>query len=224
MIIEFVGPPGAGKTTSCKSFTRLLRGRGLKIFQLQDLKDYVKQLKFHQKFYLVCKAIVFRSLPLIRYILILAANKIYSSNSIYRYVRLTIFDLALSEFQKSRQVDVFLLEQWIIQEMWSATIFKLKCYDHISKRLPQFYFHTDFVIYLDIDPSTASERISRRKSNRSRFDKMDTSIRINELIKYNNYLFQLYKNSRCTQKQLFSGYNSPEKNAAQFIKEFAALN
>jgi thymidylate kinase len=223
LIIEFVGPPGAGKSTNCRSFDQLLKNKGFAIYKLQDIKDYIKQMGLTGKFLLLLKFSVFRTVHLLLFTIMLASYRIYSVNALYRYIRITLFDLALKQFQQSRKVDIFLLEQWIIQELWSATIFKLKSYDEIGTRLCRFYFRSDVTIYFDIDVATASERISQRNTSLSRFDKMDTTKRIKELSKHNNYLFQLYNQSDCLQKHLFSGYNRPESNAATFADKLTVI-
>lgn len=177
-------------------------------------------MRFSEKLLLSLKALLFRGHTLALYTASLAFNRIFSKNSVYRYARLTTFDVALRQFVTKKKIDVVLLEQWIIQELWSATIFKLKSYDTLNKRLSRFYFKTDYVFYFDIDVNTAAERIGMRNTNLSRFDRMDAKTRLEELRKYNTYLFQLYESSDCRRKHLFSGYNSPEKNAALFALHF----
>jgi thymidylate kinase len=218
IVIEFVGPPGAGKTTCCQYFTERLEKRGLKVYTLQDLKDYIRNLSLLEKLFLSIKAGVFRSHTLLFYTLSLAYNRIISADSIYRYIRLTLFDLALKQFKKKKDVDIVILEQWIIQELWSATIFKLKSYNRVRKHLSRFFFKTDFVFYFDIDVRTASERIRVRNMGKSRFDKMDPQKRIEELMKYKTYLYQLYEISDCKRKYSLAGENSPEKNAELFVQ------
>jgi thymidylate kinase len=218
--VEFVGPPGAGKTTSCKYFSSLFKENGLTVCEIHDIKDFVRKKRFAGKLHLLLQLILFRTSRLTLYTILLLSNKVYSLNSIYRYIRLNLFDLALVQLKKKRELDVVLLDQWIIQEMWSATIFRAKKYSRLSKRLSKFYFRSDVVIYFDIDIRTASERIKTRPTNLSRFDKMDERKRIDELQKYTSYLFDLYKSSDCKQKHLFSGHESPESNAALFGQYF----
>jgi thymidylate kinase len=218
LIIEFVGPPGAGKTTSCRYFDQQLKEKGLRVATLQDIKDYLRRMNFSEKLLMLSKALLVRGHILLLYTASLAFNRIYSANSIYRYIRLTLFDLALQKFVKEKKVDVVLLEQWVIQELWSATIFKLKSYDKLKEHLTRFYFKTDFVLYFDIDVATASERIEMRNTNLSRFDRMDSSKRFEELMKYSAYLYQLYENSACEQKYMFSTKHSPETNAEFFVQ------
>jgi thymidylate kinase len=218
LIIEFVGPPGAGKTTSCRYFDQQLKEKGLRVATLQDIKGYLRKMSSSQKLLMLSKALLFRGHILLLYTASLALNRIYSVNSIYRYFRLTMFDLALKKFVKDKNVDIVLLEQWVIQELWSATIFKLKSYDKLKEHLARFYFKTDFVLYFDIDVAVASERIAMRNTNLSRFDRMDASKRFEELMKYSTYLYQLYENSDCERKYIYSTEHSPEKNAESFVQ------
>ncbi len=220
IIIEFVGPPGAGKTSSCKCFAEQLKKKGFEVLMLQDVKDFLKNMNLSDKIFLSVKAIIFRSHSLLFYTATLAYNRIYSLNSINRYVRLTLYDLALKNLIKRQNINIVLLDQWIIQELWSATIFRAKSYNKISKSLSKFYFSTDAIFYFDIDINTASERIGMRRANLSRFDRMDAKKRMKELQNYNSYLFQLYESSDCKQKHLLSGLNSLENNAALFIEHF----
>ncbi|MCW3079459.1 hypothetical protein [Segetibacter sp.] len=221
--IEFVGPPGAGKTTSCKCLSGLLESNGYTVCTWQDMKDYIRKMAFIEKCILVLKLVLCRGQSLILYMISLANNRIYSTNSIYRYIRLTLFDLALEQIKKNGKIDVVLLDQWTIQEMWSATIFRAKSYSSISKSLSRFYFRTDVIYYFDIDVNTAAERIEMRPTKTSRFDRMAPEKRIQELEKYTSYLFQLFESSECVQKYLFSGNNSPERNAA-LVAEHCKMN
>ncbi|WP_147202209.1 hypothetical protein [Segetibacter aerophilus] len=221
--IEFVGPPGAGKTSSCKCLSALLESNGYTVCKWQDVKDYIRKMAFTKKCLLVLKLVLFRGQSLMLYTTLLASNSIYSRNSIYRYIRLTLFDLALKQLLKKEKIDVVLLDQWTIQEMWSATIFRAKSYSSISKSLSKFYFSTDIIFYFDVDINTAVERIEMRPTKTSRFDRMTREKRTQELEKYNSYLFQLFESSDCTQKHLFSGHDSPEKNAV-LIAEHCKMN
>jgi thymidylate kinase len=218
LIIEFVGPPGAGKTTCCECFSEALKEKNFKVLMTKEIKDYIHDMNFFSKFYFFSKVLLSRFHILSFYIFILAYNRIYSANSIYRYVRLSVFNLVLNKFIKSRDVDIVLLDQWVIQELWSATIFKLKTYHKVGRYLKMFYFKVDFVMYFDIDIATASERIELRKTKFSRFDRMDPDKRLIELKKYNAYLFQLFKNSDCCQKFVLSANQSPLENAEIFIQ------
>ncbi len=218
MIIEFVGPPGAGKTTCCRAFAEDLKGDGKVVFTLPDLKSYLRKLSVFQKMMLVVKGLLQRVPLFLNYVMTLGRNGVLNKNSLYRFTRLSLFDLALKKYIRSNKVDVVLLEQWMIQELWSATIFKLSDYSKIATRLSKFYFITDYLFYFDIDEVTAAKRISHRQTNLSRFDRLEPAIRVSEIKKYSSYLFQLFEHSQCPHKYLLSADQSIQKNTVIFNK------
>ncbi len=216
-VVEFVGPPGAGKTTCSRHFTAALENHGLRVLVLQDIKDYVKALPYADKVKLLFKTLFSRGYAIMLFSFTLASRGIYSYDSLYRYTRLNIFHTALKQILQHTNVDIVLLEQWVVQELWSATIFKSVAYESLPARFRNLYFYTDITIYFDIDLATAAERIAARQTRRSRFDIMDASTRLAQMHKYNNYLFQLFQNSKCRQKLTLSTAQSPEANAEIFI-------
>jgi thymidylate kinase len=218
IVVECVGPPGSGKTTNCKSFSSLLQKKNLNVCLSDDLKAYIRKMTKGRKLFLLAETLVFRGHLLLFYTAALAFNKIYSFDSIYRYFRLSIFNQALQRLIKNKEVDIVILDQWIIQELWSATIFKLPSYAKVKNHLKRFYFKTDFVLYFDVAAEIASERISNRSTRLSRFDLMGPDKRLEELLKYNGYLFELYQNSGCKQKHLFTTDQSPDQNAGKFFR------
>jgi thymidylate kinase len=216
LVVEFVGPPGSGKTTNCRHFEEVLKKRGLEVFTLQDIKDYVRNMHFIQKTGLVLQFIFLRGHLFLYFSSCLIYNRIFNWNSLYRFIRLSLFNLALKQVKKKGYVDVVLLDQWMIQELWSATIFRTHSYRKLVRPLSKFYFHTDIVLYFNIDVITASERIGKRKSGRSRFDRLDKDRRVAELLKFDSYLSLLYQRSGCSEKLAYSSYERPEYNAALF--------
>ncbi len=219
MVVEFVGPTGGGKTTNCRYFSELLKKNGLHVYVFSDLKKHLYSLKYHQKIFIVLKTIAFYSHYVLQYTFTLAYHGIFSFNSILRYVKLCVFNTGLQHFLENRNVDILLLDQWIIQGLWSATIFKSKSYDTLPLKLKRFYFKTSMILYFNIDAVTASERIGSRDSQQSRFDRMDPAKRIEESEKYNTYLFQLYENSNCKYKFMYTTTESPAKNAENFLHQ-----
>jgi thymidylate kinase len=223
VIVEFVGPTGSGKTTNCQSFSDSLKVEELSVYMFSDVKKHLYNQSLFKRIYVYSKAIVISFTNLISYTFLLLRYKIFSFDSIYRYIKLCIFNEALQLFIKEVKPDVVLLDQWIIQGLWSATIFKLDSYLTLPEKLSQFYFKTDIVIYFDLDTKTATERIAYREHGDSRFDKMDGKHRLERLQKYNGYLHQLYEQSACRNNFKVSTLESPDYNANIFLgklKEF----
>lgn len=217
LIVEFVGPTGAGKTTNCLCFTELLKKHKLNVYQFRDVKRYLYELKLYVRLYIYLSILLFKAPLFVRYSFVLASNGIFSLNSVYRYFKLCIFNHVLHEFIRVRKADIVLLDQWGIQGLWSATIFKGESHRKLTGKIKRFYFNTDCVIYFDIDEEIACERIQERDLGRSRFDSMDKEKRLLALKKYNHYLNQLFQNSDCKNKLIFSAKRSPAENADDFL-------
>ena len=223
IIVEFVGPPGAGKTTNCSYFLEQLKKKHVKVCSFEDIKSYVQGMSFAQKAILSLQTLLQKGKHIFLYACVLAYCGVYSLNSIYRYIKLSAYDVVLESFIRKHAVDVMLLDQWVIQGIWSATIFKSKSLDKAKDHLKRFYFNTDFVFYFDVDVETASHRMQVRKTSFSRFDRMDPEMRVRELKKYNSYLHKLFENSECSQKYTFSAMHKPADNFQYFIQYFAPL-
>jgi thymidylate kinase len=218
LVVEFVGQVGSGKTTNCNFFSKYLKENGFTVYVLRDLRKYFKR-KYCIKCYFILKTLFFKGFDLLRFTLVLAQHRIFSFDSIIRYSKLCVMNMVLQEFMVKRKFDVLILDQWIIQGLWSATIFKLNSYDGLDQKLKKFYFKIDVLVYFNIDNTTASKRIESRDTFTSRFDRMDAGKRLVELEKYNAYLFQLYENSNCENKLEFSAMESPVKNAEDFLHQ-----
>ena len=219
LIIEFVGPTGSGKTTNCSFFSDFFSKQNLNVYTFNDVKEYLYQLNFYARLHIYLKTLLIHSLDFFAFFILLASHRVYSFDSIYRYIKLCIFNTALHQFMRIRKVDVLLLDQWIIQGLWSATIFKVKSYNKLQDELKRFYFKTDYVLYFDIDEETACQRIQSRDFGRSRFDEMDYEKKLAALKRYNPYLHRLYENSDCPNKFEFSTKVSPVKNAEDFFHQ-----
>lgn len=223
IIIEFVGPPGSGKTTSSLVFAEQLRKKGLIVLLREDLKLYVKNKGLISKLRLFVNTLFFKGPILIHFTIKLALHKIFSFDAIYRYLKLSFYNLALSEFRRQTKADIIILDQWIIQEIWSATIFKRTDYYKLLKKMERFYFRTDTVIYLEADAVTASTRIEFRQNGLSRFDRMSPIVREQQIEKYNMYLFQLYNISPCQVKHVLPANQLPSHNASAFISHLTVF-
>jgi hypothetical protein len=217
IIIEFVGPPGAGKTTNCQHFVSELKTKNQNTYIFQDLRLFLHELPLHKKLVLIARTLLLKSKILYQFTLTLFQHGIYSMNSIYRYFKLMVYNEVLTEFIKAKKVDFLLLDQWVIQGIWSSTIFNMKPFDTDKLNLNRYYFQTNFVLYFDIDPKTASSRIANRATNLSRFDRMSAIKRHDKLLRYNAYLYQLFENSNCEHKYIFSTEYSPATNAELFM-------
>ena len=218
LVIEFAGPTGAGKTTNCRRFSETLISVGLKTYQFKDVKKHLYRMPFFRRFLLYLRTVLNNRDKLWGYCRLLAANGALHPDAMSRYVKLCIFNTAAQDFLKSRCVDVLLLDQWTVQGLWSATIFRAKAYASLEERLPQFCFDASYLLFFDADEETACQRIASRTFGRSRFDRMDAPTRLAEMKCYNAYLRALYEHSACRNKLVFSARKDPQENAETFLK------
>ncbi|HEX8038914.1 MAG TPA: hypothetical protein VF490_07170 [Chryseosolibacter sp.] len=218
LIVEFVGPPGSGKSTNCAAFTRHFSEQGLQVYQFADVKTYLKKMKARKRLYIYMETLLSRSSSLVSYLCVLLANGIRSFDSIIRYVKLCVFHTAALRFLEEKHADILFLDQWSIQGLWSATIFKNGNYEELRQHLPRFYLQPDWVLYFDASDETASERIRGRRSGRSRFDCMDDQERLSALKRYRQHLFEMFERSDCKNKLRLSTDVSPGRNAEDFFR------
>ena len=218
IIVEFVGLPGSGKTTNSLLFAEQLRRVGLVVMVREDLKQYIKKLGLPGKLRLFVNTLFLKGPRVIHFTAILALNRIFSIDAIWRYLKISFFNSALNKFRQQSNVDVIILDQWIIQEIWSATIFNSTNYSKLLKYMKWFYFKTDTVIYFQTDTATSVKRIGKRTNGMSRFDGMVPKFCKQELDKYNTYLLQLFDLSDCQYKYVYSADQLPEYNSLVFIK------
>lgn len=219
LIVEFVGPPGAGKTTNCLYFLELFRKRDINVYTFADIKAFFYRLDLVERLQVYVQAIMFYGSDFLSYCLLLVRRRIYSMDTVYRYMKLCVFNRALHQFIRQHDVDVVFLDQWIIQGLWSATIFKNRSTQKLQDELRQFYFKTDCVLYFHVDEDTACDRIHLRDNGKSRFDKMDKGRRLSELKRTTPYLYRLFENSDCQNKFQFSARRSAQKNAEDFLHQ-----
>lgn len=216
LIVEFVGPTGAGKTTNCLYFLQFFRERHINAYAFADVKAFLYRLHLVDRVKVYLQAIFIGS-ALRSYCSLLVRHGVYSLDAVYRYLKLCIFNRAMHRFIRQHDVDVLFLDQWIIQGLWSATIFKNGASGEIQDALRRFYFKSDYVLYFDLDEDTACDRIHLRDNGKSRFDKMDKGRRLSELRKTTPYLYRLFENCDCLNKFKFSARNSVQRNAEDFL-------
>jgi thymidylate kinase len=217
LVVEFVGPTGSGKSTNCNFLSLALKREGLYILLFSDIKKYFWDLSLYKRTRLIISTINKDGRSLLQYVFLLIKYRIFSFDSISRYFRLCVFNRALEQVKTKEKPDIILLDQWVIQGLWSALIFRSDKHQPSPAEIQKFLFKSHLVIYFDLDIVTANERIKTRNSGDSRFDRMTEPQRLNALGKYTHYLLELYKQSDCKIKQMFSAYESPERNAEKFL-------
>ena len=150
LVVEFVGPPGGGKTTNCNSFCAQLKRHDIVPYVFADVKKYLYKQKFHHKVIFVLRTLRAHGIHLIRFTFLLVTLGMFSFDSVFRYTKLCLFNQALQAFVIRQPKGIVLLDQWVIQGLWSATIFKTQPSAALALKLKRFYFPVDYVLYFDV--------------------------------------------------------------------------
>lgn len=223
IVVEFVGTPGGGKTTNCNSICALLVEEGIQPFVFTDVKKYLYKAHIFKKILIVWSTIWRHGKDIVLFNFFLVRSGVLSFDSVFRYCKLCLFNQSLQEFKALNPQSIILLDQWVIQGLWSATIFRLKDLEKAADRLKRFYFPVDYIVYFDVDIETAAQRVGTRSTETSRFDKMPEVKRLEVMKKYNEYLVALYQQATALAKWKVSTLISPQQNATDFLKQLKKL-
>lgn len=210
MVVECVGPPGAGKSTTCRMVMSSSMAQKLVIGQFSDIKVHIRSLSRMAQALLIFDAIRLHGGQLFRFVLLLFRKDSFAADSVWRYFKLCVFDAGLQQLLVLGKFDVILLDQWIIQGIWSATIFKSEPKRISAEVLRAFYFPVDVLVYFEIDAASASFRVGNRTDGKSRFEHMSQRERTGMISGYKDYLYELFQASSCPGKHVVQAIVGPE--------------
>jgi thymidylate kinase len=185
LLVEFIGVPGAGKTTIAQVAIENLNASGYRCFGLSTLdkpetKEKLKggilsKLRTTFQFALSCIIYPRIAIDALRFVM---QVKPVNFNTIQRYIlfmaRLKFFSSLIEE-----DFDFIILDQGLIQYIWSIAVsgeeptsdrYLAQLVNSLLDEMPLF------VILVDIETELAIERIVNRPTMRSRFDRMAPSM------------------------------------------------
>lgn len=193
LICEFIGLPGAGKTTVRTSVQKALSDQGLRLADWADLFHWYKNLGLFRRLRLSC-----RFGPQLAGDLVLFLNLALSLRPLTLYrlksaLRWSLWDCRLRSFLEVRAPDVCLLDQWLLQEIWSLELFgtgasdkaKLRLLRHLLRRDPDHCY-----VLFDISTAEAAHRLAVRVPPRGRLDNQEEDWVCQQLIKHQGQLDQ----------------------------------
>ena len=110
--------------------------------------------------------------------------------------------------------DVILLDQGLLQEIWSVGITGNPPHGKFLKREinPLFLDRSTLIIYCQLDVNTALKRIQNRQTKNSRFDRLNSTQAYSLMKKYAAYLEEIISCARACQLPIL------ELNGSQAIK------
>ena len=188
LVLEFVGLPGAGKTTIAARLLSELRARGLTCTERRD-RDARRGRALH---HLRRAAFLLRNPKLVTGSLRFAARaRPISFGRLARAIKLTTWARALRSYAGS-EVEVVVLDQGPVQDAWSVTV-PATVWDEAAMRaivgpLVQTIGVSRAFVYVTVDIDTALQRLRQRRGVSSRFDHLSADVARGWLVRYERSL------------------------------------
>lgn len=175
LIIETVGLPGAGKTTVVERTLEVLRARDYRVLSRRDLPGLLMAkggLVRRGRLAARLVSFGFRRPRLLASAVAVCRGK--RSLNLPRAYDLATSELYLEEIART-DVDIVLLDQFLLQSLWSAALSRGICEPtrHCAF-ISEVQALTPFsVVHLRVDIDTALSRIEARPTSGSRFDRLE---------------------------------------------------
>jgi hypothetical protein len=175
VIVEFFGLPGSGKTAVHDIINQRLIDKGLDVASQEEL---IQWLRNHLRLF---KASLALKRPIWAFICLfycIGAFGFFAFKNKYLFTRIvsTISSTVyLKNFLIKRKPDIFLLDQYTVQNIWSTWVGRKIPDTEILSRIIK---HSDSYIgrkyiFFESDPKSVSKRIANRNHGTSRFDGYD---------------------------------------------------
>lgn len=180
-IIEFIGNPGCGKSTITEHICNEL-SRDKRVLNFGGKITKVKKILYSFSMFFINPFYYFYLLNIV-----IKSRQPSIKTDIKIFLNITFLSGALSIIGKT--YDYIIFDQGIIQGIWSILLeSKTEIdYNKIIYRLPTKYK----IIYIEVGNDILKERLQKRDTNLSRFEKNPESM---DLEKSNRFLKELFEN------------------------------
>lgn len=201
-VVEFIGLPGAGKTTIARLVIEELTTAGNRCFGLNTLSnpETIEKKKGGltdklKTLYSVASSFVFYNRIARDALSYVLHTKPISLASLHRFIA---FLVRLNFIRKmmSSNYDLIILDQGLIQYIWSMRAFgDSSTNDKYLKRLLRDILDeiSPLVILVDVEVGLAAQRVNNRSTMRSRFDSMVTDQAGTLLAEHQDVLTEIVK-------------------------------
>jgi thymidylate kinase len=173
LIVEFVGSPGAGKSTICRELMQLLPA-GQAISSLDDRRldgrawGGVRSLLPKD---------LFETGTLLCGMNLAVGTRRHIKTNLKIALLLASAERRFRNALGHSSAKVVVLDQWVLQFVWSICAFADDVAEDKVRNLVRRFLGTSkrLVVFIDVDPVIAKERIASRVSHGSRFDYLEGS-------------------------------------------------
>ncbi len=195
LILEFVGLPGAGKTTICREVASQLNNQGVSFVSGDEILQQWRQQSTWQRLIKLIPQTQ-NQWQILLYSLFLASqvkptNRQSFSKAAKIFANVKRLDaIARSAAPRTQNSQIILLDQGLLQETWSVGITGTTPSAESIKQELALLFHQRpmAIVYFQIDVDTALERIQNRPTSESRFDRMHPEAAQQLLSRYVAYM------------------------------------
>jgi thymidylate kinase len=222
--VQFIGLPGAGKTTLCKLLESHLSRLGYTVENRSNMDKWMSQRHAIYKTWLRLRyGLIYLSLirPTLRFISTIKPLKI---EVLKRSIRPALSLITQKTYSSKNSFEFLLMDQGELQEIWSLIVssreYSPKSKNDFILEIINKSDNNDVIIYLKSSGILSSKRVSTRKHGDSRFEKIDNYSREEIFSRYNNFFDDLccfLKNNRRFVLEL-DAIDNLEKNISLILK------
>jgi thymidylate kinase len=198
MLVEFVGLPGAGKTTVFHQVVAQLRAEGIAIVPRDEILQQWRNIAWFQRVLRLVPetqnhwSILLQSQRLALQVKPLTRQSFLKAGKIFSNLK------RIDAIAGDRRCPLILLDQGLLQEIWSVGITgSPPAIEHLQQMLALlFYQRSMAVVHFEIDIETALCRLQNRPTESSRFDLMQPEVAHSLLSTYTPYLQEILNCTR----------------------------
>jgi adenylate kinase family enzyme len=193
LLVEFVGLPGAGKTTVSQQVVSKLSDRGLPLISRSEILKQWHQENTSQKLFKLFPynlndlSVLFHSFLLATQVKPINLQSFIQAGKVFSNVKRNDTVVRAGDRQ------IILLDQGLLQEIWSValtgTVPPMAC---LKREMTSLFHKRSMVfVYFKVDIDTAVSRIKTRATMNSCFDRMDSRRAYLSLLEYHPYLQEI---------------------------------